>query len=397
MGRSELVFTNSELGYQITRQGKKARYLSKGEENAIALIYFFNALLDIDSDAQNTIIVLDDPISSFDSNFYYNAVSYIKEKSEKLGQVFLFTHKFSLLKDFSLMCKGSRYTIQRILNAPQIINEDKIIGQYHDEYAYLFKKIYSFVKSPPSDTGEYLQYPNMARRLLEGFLSFKIPLPNDEFSMIDKILDMEKHENTTVSRAMLRLLNNNSHLCVISGNEHADDIDCIATLPDTLFHLLKFIKRHDVKHYNTLAKLCDPYYKADGKAIEVESTPVLRKVRLYDMAASAGPGNFMDDQSDYEEIEVDNPDCTFAVKISGDSMEPEILNGSIALVRQNDVIPNTHVGIVFYNGNSYCKKIIQIDSGTLLVSINKAYKPIKVGVHDDLRIFGEVVETLELK
>lgn len=45
MGRNELVFSNSALGYQITRKGKRAKNLSKGEENAIALIYFFNTFL----------------------------------------------------------------------------------------------------------------------------------------------------------------------------------------------------------------------------------------------------------------------------------------------------------------------------------------------------------------
>ena len=59
-GRSELVFTNTDLGYRITRNGKRAKHLSKGEENAIALIYFFNALKDVDVNAQNTIVVLDD-------------------------------------------------------------------------------------------------------------------------------------------------------------------------------------------------------------------------------------------------------------------------------------------------------------------------------------------------
>lgn len=115
MGRNELVFSNSALGYQITRKGKRAKNLSKGEENAIALIYFFNTFLDVNADAQNTIVILDDPISSFDSNFYYNAISYIREKTSQVGQTFIFTHKFSLLKDYSLMYGGNtnQYTIQR--------------------------------------------------------------------------------------------------------------------------------------------------------------------------------------------------------------------------------------------------------------------------------------------
>lgn len=395
MGRSELFFTNSDLGYQIKRKGKLAKNLSKGEENAIALIYFFNTLMDVDADAKNTIIVLDDPISSFDSNFYYNAIGYIREKTNQAGQVFIFTHKFSLLKDYSLMYKGStnRYTIQRFHDSPRIINEDRLIGQYHDEYAYLFKKIYDFVKNTPDDTSEYLQYPNMARRLLEGFLTFKLPLPNDECSMIDKVLELEQGRNTAAGRAVLRLLNNRSHLRVITGNELEDDIDNISILPDILKQLLEFIKCHDERHYNTLALQCDPQYKIDGDAVEVEC-PVLHKVKLYKMSASAGPGAFLDGDITPEEIQVSNPNCTFAVKISGDSMEPSILDGNIALVKSCETVPHTHIGIVWYQGNCYCKKFIHNSSKLLLVSTNKKYQPIEVTSYEELHIFGEVLEVI---
>lgn len=397
MGRSELFFTNSDLGYQIKRKGKLAKNLSKGEENAIALIYFFNTLMDVNADAKNTIIVLDDPISSFDSNFYYNAISYIREKTNQAGQVFIFTHKFSLLKDYSLMYKGNtnRYIIQRIHNSPRIVNEDRLIGQYHDEYAYLFKKVYDFVKNPPDDTSEYLQYPNMARRLLEGFLTFKLPLPNDECSMIDKVLELEQGRNTAAGRAVLRLLNNRSHLRVITGNELEDDIDSISILPDILKQLLEFMKCHDERHYNTLALLCDPQYKIDGDAVAVER-PVLHKVKLYNMSASAGPGAFLDDDITPEEISVSNPNCTFAVKISGDSMEPSILDGSIALVKSCETVPHTHIGIFWYQGNCYCKKFIQNGNKILLVSTNKKYHPIDVVSYDEFHTFGEVLEVITL-
>lgn len=395
MGRNELVFSNSALGYQITRKGKRAKNLSKGEENAIALIYFFNTFLDVDADAQNTIVILDDPISSFDSNFYYNAISYIREKTSQVGQTFIFTHKFSLLKDYSLMYKGNtnRYTMQRVQDGPQLVDEDKLISQYHDEYAYLFKRVYTFVKQPPSDTSEYLQYPNMARRLLEGFLTFKLPLPNDQCSMIDKVLALEGNKNTAEGRAMLRLLNNRSHLRVIQDSQFADDIDNITILPNTLKYLLEFMRKHDERHYNTLAVLCDPQYDEDGDAVEVEQV-VEHTVKLYEMPASAGPGNFLEDNIDTQEITVTNPDCSFAVKISGDSMEPNIIDGSVALVKKCENVPNAHVGIVWYQGKSYCKKIVQKEDGLLLVSINKAYTPIEVTSYEDWRVFGEVIEVI---
>ncbi len=391
MGRNELVFTNSDLGYQITRKGKKAENLSKGEQNAIALIYFFNTLLDVSADAKNTIIVLDDPISSFDSGFYYNAISYIREKTSHVGQTFIFTHKFSLMKDYSLMYKGKntkRYTIQRVNGNPHILNEDKALEKYHDEYAYLFKKVYEFVKAPPTDVGEYLPYPNMARRLLEGFLTFKLPQP--DLDMIEKVLRLEEGKPTAEGRAILRLLNNHSHLRVIREGEFADDVDSISILPDILKNLLNFIKYHDERHYNTLALQCDPEYDVAGDAVKTEPLPVLRKIKLYEMPTSAGTGALLD-ESTSREIETSNTECTFAVQVRGDSMEPKIPKDSIVLVKGCEVIDGAGIGVVAYNGEGYCKKVVQTEEGLLLVSLNKTYKPIRVDELDKFHVFGEVV------
>lgn len=137
MGRSELVFTNTKFGYRITRNGKRAEHLSKGEENAIALIYFFNALQDVEVTAADTIVVLDDPISSFDSNFYYNAISYIRDKTLHIGQTFIFTHKFALLKDFSklmLVSENKQYSpisVESFENYHFLGEVIKIISQDH--------------------------------------------------------------------------------------------------------------------------------------------------------------------------------------------------------------------------------------------------------------------------
>ena len=390
MGRSELVFSNSDLGYTITRNGKTAKNLSKGEENAVALIYFFNTLLDVDENIESTIVILDDPISSFDSNFYYNAISYIREKTSNVGQTFIFTHKFSLFKDYSLMYrdKTNRYLIKRLGNKPCLVDEEKTLSQFHDEYTFLFKKIYDFVKAPPADTSEYLQYPNIARRLLEGYLSFKLPKPESE-PMLNKVLQLEDGHNTAAGRAVLRLLNNHSHFRIIPNGESSDEIDSITALPTVLGQLLEFMRDHDRLHYDTLAKYCDETYTGEGAAVEIE-TPFQKIVKLYAMPSSAGTGNSLDSEVPFDEITVTKPECSFAIKISGNSMEPEYPDGCIVLVKQSEVIPVGHIGIVWYDGQSYCKKVIRRNSQVELRSINTAYSPIVV-TSTDYRVFGEVI------
>jgi len=395
MGRDELVFENKSLGYQISRKGKIAKNLSKGEENAIALIYFFNTLTDVDVDIQNTIIILDDPISSFDSNFYYNAIAYIREKTRFAGQVFLFTHKFSLLKDYSLMynSESNRYMIKRVGDVPVLVNEDNLVSQYHDEYAYLFKQVYNFVKKEPESISDYLQYPNIARRLLEGFLTFKMP---NKDTLIDKVLKLEDDRNSAAGRAMLRLLNNHSHLRVITDGELSEDVANLSILPDTLRFLLEFIKTHDEIHFNVLVSQCEPANTSGIDILAAEKEKETFVIKLYDLPVSAGFGNNMEEDEPYEDFETSNPEADFAVKVSGNSMEPDIPDNSILLIKKSEEIGQAKVGIFFFDGNSYCKKKVETDDGLLLVSNNRKYPPIKVSESSDFRIFGEVVEVISV-
>jgi len=209
--------------------------------------------------------------------------------------------------------------------------------------------------------------------------------------MSGNILELERNRNTAAVRAMLRLLNNSSHLRVIQDSQFVDEADNITILPRTLKYLLEFMKNHDERHYNTLAAMCDPQYDVNGGAVEEQAE---YEVDLYEMPATAGLGNFLENSIPTQKIKTTNPDCSFAVKISGDSMEPKILDGSIALVKQCEVIPYGHAGIFLYQGEAYCKKIVQNDNSLMLVSNNKKYKPIKVISNEGWKVFGEVIEVI---
>ena len=75
-------------------------------------------------------------------------------------------------------------------------------------------------------------------------------------------------------------------------------------------------------------------------------------------------------------------------------MEPDVHDGDIVLVKSCEEVPNARKGIVWYNGVCYCKKLVQSDSGLLLVSLNPGYKPIPVESVDQYHLFGEVVEII---
>ena len=72
-GSNEIVLEldYSKEGYVIIQNGKPASTLSEGEKNAIAFSYFIVKTREMGFDTKEGIIVIDDPVSSFDSNFTY--------------------------------------------------------------------------------------------------------------------------------------------------------------------------------------------------------------------------------------------------------------------------------------------------------------------------------------
>jgi len=118
-----------------------------------------------------------------------------------------------------------------------------------------------------------------------------------------------------------------------------------------------------------------------------------RLLRLYDIPVSAGAGNFLDD-SGYEMIEAPSyvPIAVdFALRVSGDSMEPLLQDGQVIWVKEQDVLDSGDIGIFTYSGDVYCKKLIADGRKAYLRSLNSAYDDIEVLDDFGFKVLGRVV------
>ncbi len=116
-----------------------------------------------------------------------------------------------------------------------------------------------------------------------------------------------------------------------------------------------------------------------------------RTVPLYDLPVSAGTGLFLDsDNFESYESSCVPPDANFAVRISGDSMEPELMDGQVVFVKSATEVKPGETGIFVYNGDAYCKKL-DLSNGIRLLSVNPAYTPINIKYAYELRVVGKVV------
>ena len=112
-----------------------------------------------------------------------------------------------------------------------------------------------------------------------------------------------------------------------------------------------------------------------------------RKIPLRLMSVSAGMGEYVTDDVVDDYIETTNGLADYALRINGDSMEPEYWDGDIILVQNTEVLSNGDVGIFYLDGNQYCKRL----RNDKLVSTNPKYEDIDISVADCFRILGKVL------
>ena len=117
-----------------------------------------------------------------------------------------------------------------------------------------------------------------------------------------------------------------------------------------------------------------------------------RTIRLYTLAASAGPGQFLDD-GDFTWITdpAAPANADFAVRVAGDSMEPRYHDGQTVYVKAAPTVSDGEVGLFSWQGSGYIKILRDRPDGVRLHSLNPAYEDITITDPQQLRVFGRIL------
>lgn len=114
-------------------------------------------------------------------------------------------------------------------------------------------------------------------------------------------------------------------------------------------------------------------------------------VPVYLQPAAAGLGNYLtDDNVEIMKLAAP-PDTDAGIRISGDSMEPDICDGEIVFIKYMPHIAPGDIGIFVYRGEAYCKKLDYIGGKPYLISINPKYMPIPINDNEQIRTVGKVL------
>ena len=215
LGRSELKFEARDGKYQVTRDGEPAVGLSVGECTAITLVHFLESVARFDASHGKAIVLIDDPVSSLDSEIFMGVSTYIWNEAivkDHVEQFFLLTHNFELFRQWDIQLEalhrvgkdtktGQRMTslypaefyelkstpVTRMGSTrrspviaawpPSGAARNKVRSSYHHAFISTVEKVKHLREDDSMDTrlDAQLLFPNVIRRMLETFLAFKHP------------------------------------------------------------------------------------------------------------------------------------------------------------------------------------------------------------------------------
>lgn len=158
-------------------KNKLRNCLSDGEKTALAFAYFlskFENEINTPEKIKDSVIVIDDPISSLDDNRLYSTAYLIWRNFEDVKQLIVLSHNFLFLKFFNSFYCGKSNCL--FLDGEKITDLPDELKNFETPYFYMLKTIIDFLDQNNQNINynEAKRYlPNFIRRVLETFLSFK--------------------------------------------------------------------------------------------------------------------------------------------------------------------------------------------------------------------------------
>lgn len=292
LGRADLKFEEHEGRYSVVRNGLPAVGLSEGERTAITLIHFMEVVARHDAGGAKPIVIIDDPVSSLDSNVFMGVSTYIWTEcvsKEHVSQLFLLTHNFELFRQWDVQIEAlhkaaamrkvhpaEMYEISskhvetrgRTRRHPSIkswppseIMRKKVRSTYHHAFLAVVgaKDQIEQDDSLENRLDAQLLFPNVIRRMLETFLGFKRPEGVGDFTkMMRDTADLLKASGYAGDADALRQqLTRYAH-----AYSHSETPDTTQMLnPDEIASAISavftFMHQLDPGHFNGLCTVID--------------------------------------------------------------------------------------------------------------------------------------------
>lgn len=236
----KLVAIEDDSGarYKIQRNGIDAKNLSEGECSLVSFCYFIARIKDkLNDSSRQTILYIDDPISSLDNNhifFVFSLIESMITKEKKYKQLFISTHNLDFLKYIKRLTAKKEDLEYFIIEVEQKQNDKRStmklmpshLKEFITEFNYLFSEIYKFYKPATGDRtrqientyNKFYNIPNNIRKFLEYYLFYKYPNSSNPLENLDKLFD------NNIPALLNRIVNEFSHLTYIDRGWNPMDV-----------------------------------------------------------------------------------------------------------------------------------------------------------------------------
>jgi len=234
-GRLELSENQGQYVLKSNGNRVKAKDVSTGERNAIALSYFFTEIFKGENSKEfytkPKFIVIDDPISSFDFENKVGIMSFLNYQIHKImtgcnkSKMIILTHDlmsaFDMQKIISNLPKVEFYDERENRNKKDVIFIQKELKEHqfvdfskkYSEYKTLLNEIYDYANNSIS---ENVNIGNNMRKVLEAFGTFNYQCGIEDITR-DKVIvaNLSPEQQVYFENLMYRL--------VLHGESHAED------------------------------------------------------------------------------------------------------------------------------------------------------------------------------
>lgn len=179
--------------------------------------------------------------------------------------------------------------------------------------------------------------------------------------------------------------------CLLSREEHYT-----GTLDEEEDMLLRRYRRLDDRSRELVDAVMEKELERDGAGLSLPQVEGLSEEQyislpLFSLPVSAGLGAWLDDGGECESVEVRatrvSLGADYALRVSGNSMEPKFEEGDILLVRRQNAVEIGDLGIFVADGEGYFKRY----TGKYLHSFNPAYQDILIANFSEFRCCGKVI------
>lgn len=257
----KLIENSDHLTYSIVRfdNTDASKTLSEGESSFISFLYFYNLVFGSRTRSglhENHILVIDDPVTSMDSNTLFiistlirNLINLCLEDKRNIKQIFILSHNLYFFKEVSYgynerskknISKNIAYFVVQKINGYSIIKSYENKNPIKNSYDLLWEKLRNKDYNDDSNL-------NVMRRILEQYLNtIGMGGPNNNnLDLINKFDDNDK----IVVKSLLSYINDGSH-SIMDGLYMAPDENA----NQNAFRIFKkiFVELGQESHYNMM-------------------------------------------------------------------------------------------------------------------------------------------------